>query len=96
MRPLILLTALSTGCAAHAARPADLHVQYDCGGYRFAAHYGDQFANVTLPDGTALHLRQVVAASGARYSDGTNTLAEQGGVARLELADAVHPQCSPL
>jgi membrane-bound inhibitor of C-type lysozyme len=90
------IALLATGCAAHTASPGDLHVQYDCGGFRFSAHYGREFANITLPDGRAFHLRQAPAASGTRYTDGTNTLLEQGGAARLELADAVHTQCAPL
>jgi membrane-bound inhibitor of C-type lysozyme len=89
MRPImaILSSALLAGAA---------NAFYDCGGYRFSAQYVQGTALVGLPDGRALMLRQGVAAMGTRYTDGTVTLMEQGGTARLELSDAVHPQCVPI
>jgi membrane-bound inhibitor of C-type lysozyme len=97
VKPLApLARVLLAGCVAHVPATGDIAqtVQYDCGGYRFSAQYGSQMAILMLPDGRSLNLRQTVAASGTRYTDGTNTLTEQGGSARLELQDAVHNQCS--
>lgn len=98
MRPLIpMCLLLAAGCVAHVPGTGEtLNVQYDCGGYRFTAQYTPQLASVSLPDGRVFNLRQVSTASGSRYTDGTSTLSEQSGVARLELPDAVHNQCVPV
>jgi membrane-bound inhibitor of C-type lysozyme/uncharacterized membrane protein len=92
-----LLSACTPGRqqdAVPASARAESTAVYLCDGdYRFVARYGDRHAWLFLPSET-IRLGQVVAASGARYSNGETTLWSRGDEAMLDVGGVAYRGCS--
>jgi membrane-bound inhibitor of C-type lysozyme len=69
--------------------------RYECeAGKTFEASYGAEQVQLTLDGRTPISLPQVVAASGARYSNGTITLFTKGNDAFIEEGgNRTHSDC---
>lgn len=77
-----LCSLLLAGCAVPSflqRTPAGPPVVYDCeDGLRLTVRYGDDAAQVSLPDGSRLRLAQQPAGSGMRYASGPAELRGKG------------------
>ncbi|QCR36267.1 MliC family protein [Nissabacter sp. SGAir0207] len=78
------------GCSHFGHAPAAQPVHYRCGTLPLTVTLApDRHSVSLLLDGEQLHLTQVEAASGARYSDGRYTFWSQGARALVQRGDDV-------
>ncbi|MEO0406537.1 MAG: MliC family protein, partial [Cyanobacteria bacterium P01_A01_bin.135] len=87
---LPLPAALRGASEEPAESGTEYQVTYQCrDDVSFTARLSDEDAIANLPDQPEVVLPRVVSASGAKYSDGTTTLWDQGGEAYVEVDGAL-------